>query len=98
MKEYCIYIRQGNGKPYRLKNYDTLVEAKRVLLEMVKLEEERERPYYVDNDFFLNNYSLAIKLKYFRIEEREVSEWERYTIDKRKDKNSNILFIKDFSK
>lgn len=96
MKEYCIYIRNGNAKPYRLKYYDSMFEAKKVLLEMVRLEEERERPYYVDNDFFQNNYNLAIKLKYFRLEEREVSEWKRYTIDKRKDKNNNILFIKDF--
>ena len=98
MKEYCIYIRHGDGMPYRLKYYDTLIEAKRVLYEMVQHEEERQKPYYVDNDFFSNNYNLAIKLKYFRLEEREVSEWSKYTEDRLKNKNSNIIFIKDFAK
>jgi len=98
MKEYCIYIRQGNGRPYRIKHYDTLTEARRVLLEMVQYEEERENPYYVDNDFFSNNYSLAIKLKYFRLEEREVTPWNKYTDEKLKIKNEKILFIKDFAK
>ena len=98
MKEYCIYIKQGDGIPYRLNNYYTFSEDKNALFLMVNYEEERRKPYYVDNDFFSNKYNLISNLKYFRIEEREVSEWEQYTQDIFKDKNSKILFIKDFTK
>lgn len=38
-------------------------------------------------------------MRVYRIlKEREVSEWEKYNIDKSKDKNNNIIFIKDFAK
>ena len=98
MKEYCIYIKQGDGRPYRLNNYYTFTEVKNALLLMIDYEEEKRKPYYVDNDFFSNKYNLINNLKYFRVEEREVSDWEQYTQDRFKDKNSKIIFLKDFVK
>lgn len=38
-----------------LKNYFSLEDAKIVLFNMVILEKERNRIYYVDNDFFDNS-------------------------------------------
>lgn len=79
MKEYAIYIRNGQGCPYILDKFKTLESVKSTLYNMVQLEEERERPYFVDNDFFNNKYNISIKLKYFQIREREVSDWEVFT-------------------
>lgn len=64
-KEYGIYIRQGQGKPYMLQTFNDINLAKIKLFEMIALEEERERPYFVDNDFYNNKYNISIKLIYF---------------------------------
>ncbi len=65
---------------------------------MIQLEEERQRPYFVDNDFYKNKYSMAGKLKYFCIKVREVTEWENYTEEKVKNEDNKIIFIKDLKK
>lgn len=97
MKEYGIYIRCNGGTPYMIHIYDNLYSAKTKLYEMVNLEEERERPYFVDNDFFENKYNLAVKLKYFCIKEREVSEWIQYSKEnEERQENNNIIFLKNY--
>ena len=97
-KEYGIYIRNGKGTPYMLDIYNNLDAAKTKLYDMIQQEELRERPYYVDNDFFDNKYNIAIKLKYFCIKVRNVTEWEKYEeqkeIQKENDKIINILEYK----
>ena len=37
------------------------------------LEQERQRPYFVDNEFYNNIYNISTKLKYFCIVEREIT-------------------------
>lgn len=64
MKEYCIYVRQGSGTPYVLKTYPDIISAKRAVDRLVELEEERNRMYFVDNDYFYNKYCYAGSLKY----------------------------------
>lgn len=56
MKEYCIYCQISSGKPFILETFDNIDVAKISLYNIVSLEEERGRPYYVDNDFFDNKY------------------------------------------
>ena len=59
MKEYCIYIRNGGGMPYILNTFKDLNTAKIKLYEMISLEIERNRPYFVDNDFYDNKYNIC---------------------------------------
>lgn len=97
MEEYCIYVRQGEGTPYLLKSYLNIIEAKKALYEIIHFEEERGRPYYVDNDFFENKYNQAMTLKYLCIKVREVTEWANYSEEKSLQKNNNkIIYIKNF--
>ena len=100
MKEYSIYIRQGNGKPYTIGTYNSIYDVKIALGNMVRLEEERQRPYYVDNDFWDNSYSLISNLRYFCIKEREVSEWEKYSevSSLEKKQNDNIIYFTNYLK
>lgn len=74
MKEYGIYIRQGSGTPYVIHMYSNIDSAK-----IKSSEEERQRPYFVDNNFYINKYNISTKLKYFCIKEREVWEWKNYS-------------------
>lgn len=97
MKEYGIYIRHGEGKPYMLQIFNDIDLAKIKLFDMISLEEQRNRPYFVDNDFYNNKYNISIKLKYFCIKEREVTEWEKYSEEKEIEQN-NIIYFNNFKK
>ena len=97
MKEYGIYIRNGQGSPYMLDKFKSIESVKAKLLEMIQLEEERGRPYFVDNDFWNNKYNIAIKLKYFRIIERDVTGWSSFTSDNfSKEKSHKIIYLNSF--
>lgn len=99
MKEYGIYIREGSGTPYMIHIFNNIDSAKIKLYDMVQLEEERQRPYFVDNDFFFNKYNISTKLKYFCIKEREVHEWTNYSEEKNIEKENNkIIFINNYKK
>lgn len=98
MKEYSIYIRQGEGTPYIIGTYKDIFSVKTALYDMVSLEEERQRPYFVDNDFFNNQYNIQTKLKYFKIIVRDVTDWEKYSSDFEEKNNSKIILLKDFKK
>lgn len=94
IKEYGIYIRNNQGSPYMLDKFKTIESVKLKLLEMIQLEEERDRPYFVDNDFWKNKYTIAVKLKYFQVREREISEWEIFSGENsNKYENNNIIYI-----
>ena len=79
MKEYTIYARQGNAKPYTIGTYKTIASAKLKLYDIISLEIERKRPFFVDNDFFENKYTLGSELFYISILERDVKEWKRFS-------------------
>lgn len=95
-KEYIIYCIYNNGKPFYLKTYDNVELAKIDLYEMIDLEKKRSRPYFVDNDFYNNEYSSNVLGKYFCIKEREVSEFKVYSEFKNQEKNNNIIYFKNF--
>lgn len=89
MKEYSIYI-------LKLHVFNDIDLAKIKLFDMISLEEERQRPYFVDNKFFNNKYNITRKLKYFCIREREVSKWKNYSGDDTKE--NNIIYFNNFKK
>ena len=97
MKEYSIYIRQGEGKPYILDTFTNIDLAKIKLYDMVSLEQQRNRPYFVDNDFYDNIYNISTKLKYFCIRVREVTEWEKYSKEK-ESQQSNLIYFDNLKK
>lgn len=63
---------------------------------MVDLERERRRPYFVDLDFFNNDYSQYICGKYFQIVERDVTDWNKIksTLEKNRKINKNSKIVK----
>lgn len=95
MKEYCIYNVWNGGTPFVIDIFNNLTLAKIKLQEMVDLEEERNRPYYVDNDFFVNKYPPILKGKYFCIKEREVSDWKKLEENNQTLNYDNCVYFKD---
>ena len=66
------------GKTYNIHLYNDIREVKNDLYNMVELEKKRNRPYYVFNDFYDNEYPASINCKIFCLKERDVSNWEKY--------------------
>lgn len=100
MKEFSIMVKQGAGTPYIMQNYNDIISAKKAIENIVKFEEERNRMYFVDNDFFENKYcNVGTGLKYLCIRVREVSKWEKYC-EKKLEKPSfeNVIYIDDYLK
>ena len=92
IKEYAILCIYGRGRPFYIQPYFSLEDAKTTLYDMVNLEIERNRAYYVDNDFFENVFPNGIQnSKYFCIKERTVSNWE--TVSKFKQNKNNIIYF-----
>lgn len=89
MKEYCIYNVWNGGTPF-IYNYKSFYEAKNALLEMISLEKERGRPYFVENDFYDNEYARGVVGKYFSIKVRDVSPWLTCLIETEEEKFSKL--------
>ena len=102
MKEYSILIINNGGHPYYLQNYKTLEECKAQVNNIVSLEKERGRLYFVDNDYFENDYKFCgyENLKYISIKVREVTEWENFSKDNKiknpNDKNKKVVNILNY--
>ena len=67
--------------------HKNIESAKFAVSDIVSLEEERGRHYFVDNDYFENKYNFAGNLKYICIKERVVSEWSNYSEYTKENKN-----------
>lgn len=77
--------------------YNNILSAKQKLYEMIQLEEERGRPYFVDNDFFDNKYPFNMNLKYYCIKERDITEFSTYSEEEHKTKEKNkIVYFQNF--
>lgn len=99
MKEYGIYIRCNSGQPYMIHFYNNITSAKLKLYDMISLDEERGRPFYVDNDFFNNKYSCSNCIKYYCIKVRDVSDFDIYSEEKARDENDKkIIYLSNFKK
>jgi len=95
--EYTIFCIFNGGKPFSLRSYNSLESAKFDLYNMVSLEKERNRPYYVHNDFYENEYPSSISGKFFCIKKRQVTEWEIYSEQKEnKCALNNIYYFNNF--
>ena len=58
MKEYLILIRRESDSPYILGTHPDIFSVKKAIQNLVDFEEERNRMYFVDNDYFDNIYFL----------------------------------------
>ena len=99
MKQYGIYIRCNGGTPYMIHFYDNILSAKQKLYDMIQLDEDRGRAYFIDNDFFFNKYTCNLNLKYYCIKERDVSEFTNYSEQKDNlNEKNKIIYFQNYKK
>lgn len=92
MKKYCIYNIWNGGTPFIIHTFDNIFSAKLKLQEIIEIEELRNRPYYVDNDFWVNKYPPGVKRKYFCIKCRDITNWEKVFENENKTSNLNNVY------
>ena len=101
LKEYSIYQRHGTGTPFMIHFFNNIMDAKLKLYDIIRIEEESNRPYYIDNDFFDNKYNFISDLYYLKILVRDVTDWEKYSEEESKESKKNhnkIIFMQDYKK
>lgn len=78
MLEYRIVTQNGTGRPYSLTTYNNFTQCYAQLLALIaERQDDYTRGYYVLNDFYDNKYPpLFGEVTKYRIERREVEEWE----------------------
>lgn len=74
--EYTIYIRHGTGLPYLGRTFTNYYDACRFLKEKAKRHEHYNQIYYIDDEFFENQYERNYQGTYYKILRRKLSDWE----------------------
>ena len=97
MKEYSIYFIIGGGVPYNLHTFKSIEDCKIRVYNMINEYKEKKKLFYLDNDFYENEFKLDLVLNnrngvYFKIIEREISTWCEY-----KEKNKHCANVKNIS-
>ena len=96
-KEYCIFVQNGCCPQYEATvHFQNFQQAYLRMLDMVEQERKRNRPYFVDNKDYQNEYTKAIIGKTFTIKLREYTEWQPIDSindirEQEKPKNAKIL-------
>ena len=76
--EYTCYVHVKNAIPYiNVWHATTMAEVYEHIKEIEKRHNRTCTPFYIDNDFYTNHYSLGSQSYYYRFMQRPVSDWEQ---------------------
>lgn len=99
MIEYCLKTCHPNGRPYLSPTYKEFRDVNHLLDCKIESQERGHHLYYVDNDFYNNQYPCGAGV-YYCILKREVHQWEKYSHFANNQKNtnerSNIYYLNNF--
>lgn len=76
--QYIIYTYVKNATPYVIASFYNIYQAKLKLYDIIEMDKERRFKYYVDNDFFDNQYSLESADRYYCIKFRQEMPYKKY--------------------
>ena len=77
--QYAIYCIVNKGCPYiapRL--FDNVMDVYNYIEELAKNNNRYHRTFYVDNDFYNNQYNLDTSNIYYKVLKRKVLDWEEF--------------------
>lgn len=88
--EYALYCRVGEACPYIVpRKFDDIDEILRYIEELEKRHNRYNQIFYIDNDFYKNNYNSNCGGFYYKFLKRPVLDWEEfYTKD---NKYNNVI-------
>lgn len=93
MVVYSIYNVCLGNRPYYGVSYTSFEECREALYNIIEYHKKRNHVYYVDNDFFKNDYPYFMgHCYYFSIHSRTVTEWQKVYVKQDIIKNNIINF------
>lgn len=100
--EHAILYEVNGGAPYIGVKYSSLQEAINILEKNFIYDDiQRNRIYFVDNDFFVNKYTRLIgvsNFNYYKIVARIVTEWVGFEeITKENTRRNNLIKFSNYS-
>jgi hypothetical protein len=75
--EYVLYIRHGKAEPFLGRIFTSYYDIKRELEEIARRHDRFNQVYFIDEDFFKNQYSKG-EGTYYKILMREVKDWKTF--------------------
>lgn len=91
--EYALYCRVGNACPYIARIFNSIDEVYRYANEIEKRHNHYRQFFYIDNDFYNNNYNLNSNGTYYKFLRRPVSDWEDNWEETTEKSLNNILYF-----
>lgn len=88
--QYAIYCRVGNAMPYIIEKwFKDLNDIYRYIAEIEKKHNRYNQAFYIDNDFYNNQYK-NINCVYYKFLRRPVSDWEEFNTE---EEYTNIFYL-----
>jgi hypothetical protein len=86
--EYVVYKRVGSARPYLARTFDSFDDVLRNVQEIEKRHNHYRQVFYIDNDFYENQYNQNLNGTYYKFLRRPVFDWEEF------DNNEEYKFAK----
>lgn len=82
--EYALYVQRENACPYIATIMDSMEKVKLKIEQIKKTHCYRyNRIFYIDNDFYKNEYKLGMGGTYYKFVRRKVNDWEDFTLEEK---------------
>ena len=76
--EYMLYCQHGTGQPFIARTFNGFDEVKRYTEELEKKHNHYHQNFYIDNDFYNNQYSINQNGTYYKFLRRPVADWQEF--------------------
>ena len=77
--EYVLYCRHENALPFFVRTFDSYEDVCRFINELVKRHNHYRQIFYIDNDFYKNQYSINLNGTYYKFLRRPVADWQEFS-------------------
>ena len=77
--EYAIYCITNNGTPYIAGHFTNKEQIQEHIGSITRRHDKYHQSYYVDNDFFTNEYEMSQSKNYYKVLQRAVNDWQELT-------------------
>lgn len=74
--EYCVYVQVKGGQPYLTWHGDNIGDVQRYIKEIEKRHGRYKQHFFIDNDFYVNEYHKNDYVYYYRFMKRKVNDWQ----------------------
>lgn len=91
--EYVLYVRVGQAKPYLARTFDSIDDVLRHTKQIEKRHNHYRQIFYIDNDFYENQYNQNLNGTYYKYLRRPVFDWEEFETKENDLKLAQIIHL-----